>query len=97
MRIGLCRERPRLVPPGIYCPSAHGVALNEPSTCGVWAHTARGHGGQRRREERKRNAEGCRETGGEMKSLLKGFQSVPHKDLALSWWEKVRVESTVLC
>lgn len=54
----------------------------------VWAYTARGHGGQRRKEERRRNAEGCRGTGGKIKSLPKAFQSVFHKDQEL-WWKNV--------
>lgn len=33
VRTGLHRVRSRLVPPDIYCPSAHGVPQNEPSTC----------------------------------------------------------------
>lgn len=68
-----------------------------PVHVGVWAYTARGHGGQRRKEGRKGNAEEYRGTGGEMKLLLKGFQSVFHKDLELSWWESVREERAVLC
>lgn len=60
-----------------------------PVDIGVWAYTARGHGGQRKKEGRKRNAEGCRGTGGEMR--------VFHKDLGLSRWENVRQERAVLC